>query len=86
MSQNKIEVNVTFPLAPKPFHGEFDPSASVLTIRTEAMLSLGATEEPGSVFYLSHLDQRVPDGRTLQEIADHAHGLKFRLVKELVQG
>ncbi len=86
MARDTIEVTVTFPLAAKPFHGDFDGSASILTVRNAAMKGLGADEEAGSVFYLSHKDQRVPDERLLRDIADHAQGLKFRLVKELIQG
>jgi hypothetical protein len=84
--QHLIQVTVTFPLAKKPYHGDFEPTATVGQVRSEAMRDFGAQEEPSTVYYLTHNGDRLPDERTLREIADHANGLKLRLVKELVQG
>jgi hypothetical protein len=90
MSQNKqqhdIQVTVTFPLAAKPYHGDFGPVATAGQVRSAAMGAFGAQEEPSTVYYLTHNGDRLPDERTLGDVADHANGLKLRLVKELVQG
>ena len=89
MSQNQqhpIQVTVTFPLAQKPFHGDFGPAAAVGQVRSAAMTEFNAQEEASTVYYLTHNGDRLPDERTLSEVADHAKGLKLRLVKELVQG
>lgn len=84
--QHEIQVTVTFPLAGQPFHGTFSPSVTVGQVRSEAMKKFGAAEDPASVFYLTHNGDRLIDERTLADIADHANGLKLRLVKDLVQG
>jgi hypothetical protein len=84
--QQQIQVTVTFPIAKKPYHEDFDGSATVAQVRSAAMADFGAQEEPSTVYYLSHNGDRLPDDRTLREIHDHANGLKLRLVKELVQG
>jgi hypothetical protein len=85
-NQTNIQVTVTFPLAAKPFHGDYALTTSVGQVRSGAMADFGAAEEPNSVYYLTHGGDRLPDERALGEVADHARGLKFRLVKELVQG
>jgi len=84
--EHPIQVTVTFPLAKKPYHNDFDSSATVALVRSAAMTDFGAQEEPSTVYYLSHNGDRLPDERTLREINDHADGLSLRLVKELVQG
>lgn len=84
--QHLIQVTVTFPLAKKPYHGDFEASATVGQVRSPAMTEFGAQEEPSTVYYLTHSGDRLPDERTLGDINDHANGLKLRLVKELVQG
>lgn len=84
--QHNIQVTVTFPLAQKPYHGDFGPTATAGQIRSAAMGEFGAHEEPSTVYYLTHNGDRLPDERTLADVADHANGLKLRLVKELVQG
>ncbi|MEA2236116.1 MAG: hypothetical protein QOC81_840 [Thermoanaerobaculia bacterium] len=84
--QHDIQVTVTFPLAPQPFHGNFGAPSTVGQVRAAAMTKFGVHEEPSSVYYLTHNGERLPDERTLGDIADHASGLKLRLVKDLVQG
>lgn len=89
MSQNQqqpIQVTVTFPLAPKPYHGDFGTTATVGQVRSAAMADFNAQEEASTVYYLTHNGDRLPDDRTLGQVTDHAKGLKLRLVKELVQG
>lgn len=81
-----IEVTVTFPLADKPFHREFGPTATVGEVRSAAMEEFGAVEDPQYSYYLTYKGQRVEDGRTLRDLDEHAHGLKLTLVKELIQG
>jgi len=82
--QHDIQVTVTFPLAGQPFHDGFSPMTTVGQVRSAAMTKFGAAEDPASVFYLTHNGERLADQRTLADFADHA--LKFRLVKDLVQG
>lgn len=82
----QIQVTVTFPLAEGPYHGDFEPTAIVKEVRTAAMAEFGATEDPQYSYYLTHKGGRQADELTLGSIADHAHGLKFTLVKELIQG
>jgi hypothetical protein len=84
--QHDIQVTVTFPLAGQPFHDGFSPTTTVGQVRSAAMTTFGATEDPASVFYLTHNGERLGDERTLADVADHANGLNFRLVKDLVQG
>jgi hypothetical protein len=43
-------------------------------------------EDPQYAYYLTHHGERQSDTTTLGSIAEHAHGLKFTLVKELIQG
>ncbi len=86
IQQHDIQVTVTFPLAAQPYHGDFGPAATVGEARSAAMGVFGAQEEPSTVYYLTHNGDRLPDTRTLGGLADHAKGLKLRLVKELVQG
>jgi hypothetical protein len=84
--KQEIEVTVTFPLAESPFHQAFEPTATVLEVRTDAMEAFGAAEDPQYSYYLTHKGGKENDALTLGSIADHAHGLKFTLVKELIQG
>ena len=84
--QHEIQVTVTFPLAAQPFHGSFADSTTAGQVRSAAMAKFGATEDPASVFYLTHNGDRLGDERPLADIAGHAKGLKLRLVKDLVQG
>ena len=89
MSQNQqqpIQVTVTFPLAPKPYHGDFGSAATIGQVRAAAMVDFNAQEEASTIYYLTHNGDRLPDERLLGQVADHAKGLKLRLVKELVQG
>ena len=90
MSQNEkpdsIQVTVTFPLAGAPFHGTYSPTTPVSLVRAAAMKDFNISEDPSSVYYLTHEGERLSDDRQLGEIAGHAHGLKLRLVKDLVQG
>jgi hypothetical protein len=55
-------------------------------VRTAAMQHFGAVEDPQYSYYLTHKGARQDDAATLSSIAEHAHGLKFTLVKELIQG
>ena len=81
-----IKVTVTFPLAHEPFHAEETSEKSIGAVRKDAMKFFGVSEDPGSVYYLSHDGVREPDDRTVGDIAGHAHAVKFTLVKELIQG
>jgi hypothetical protein len=83
---DKYEVTISFPLGAEPFHDRFSPSTTVGAVRSEAMKDFGVLEEPASVFYLSHNGERAEDSMTLSTLSPHARGLKFRLVKELIQG
>lgn len=82
----QIQVTVTFPLGEKPFHGKYDASTTVGQVRTAAMEEFGAVEDPQYSYYLTFKGERQDDAVSLGSIADHAHGLKFTLVKELIQG
>jgi hypothetical protein len=82
----QIQVTVTFPLGETPFHGDYDASATVGEVRTTAMQRFGAVEDPQYSYYLTHKGERQDDAVSLGSIADHAQGLKFTLVKELIQG
>jgi hypothetical protein len=84
--QHPVQVTVTFPLAKKPYHGDFDPAATVGQVRSAAMADFGAQEESSTVYYLTHGGNRLPDDRPLSAIDEHANGLKLGLVKDLVQG
>lgn len=81
-----IQVTVMFPLASAPFHRTYPETTLVGQVRKDAMKSFGAAEEPTSVFYLSHNGDRLADDQILRDLHEHAHGLKLRLAKELVQG
>jgi len=81
-----IQVTVTFPLGDAPFHGDYDPTATVGEVRSAAMAHFGATEDPQYSYYLTHKGERQNDATMLDAIAEHARGLKFTLVKELIQG
>jgi hypothetical protein len=81
-----IEVTVTFPLGEKPFHEEYGNTSTVGEVRTAAMQHFGVVEDPQYAYYLTYKGERQNDTTTLGSIAEHAHGLKFTLVKELIQG
>jgi hypothetical protein len=85
-SKQEIEVTVTFPLAESPYHHPFEPTATVKEVRTDAMEAFGAKEDQQYNYYLTHNGAKEDDALTIGSIADHAHGLKFTLVKELIQG
>ncbi len=78
-----IHVTMIFPLGETPFHGDYGVTATVGQARTAAMQHFGAGEDS---YYFTHKGERLDDAVTLGSIADHAHGLKFTLVKELIQG
>jgi hypothetical protein len=82
----QIQVTVTFPLGETPFHGDYDGSTTVAQVRTAAMEHFGAVEDPQYSYYLTYKGERQDDAVSLGSIAEHAHGLKFTLVKELIQG
>ena len=82
----QIQVTVTFPLGETPFHGDYEETATVGEVRTAAMTHFGAVEDPQFTYYLTHSGERQNDATTLGSISEHAHGLKFTLVKELIQG
>ena len=82
----QIEVTVTFPLGETPFHGRYEESTTVGEVRTAAMKHFGVVEDPQYTYYLTHDGERQSDTTTLGSIAEHARGLKFTLVKELIQG
>jgi hypothetical protein len=82
----QIQVTVTFPLAESPFHGHYEGTATLGEVRAAAMQQFGAVEDPQYSYYLTHKGERLDDPVTLGSIAEHAHGLKFTLVKELIQG
>lgn len=82
----QIEVTVTFPLGEKPFHDGYDETATIGEVRVAAMKYFGVVEDPQYAYYLTHDGERQSDTTTLGSIAEHAHGLKFTLVKELIQG
>jgi hypothetical protein len=82
----QIEVTVTFPLGETPFHDRYEETSTIGVVRTAAMEHFGAVEDPQYTYYLTHDGARQSDPTTLGSIAEHAHGLKFTLVKELIQG
>lgn len=84
--RSEIHVTVTFPLAGQPFRGPFSATTTVGQVRAAAMTQFAAHEDQASVFYLTHNGDRLADSVTLATIADHANGLKLRLVKDLIQG
>lgn len=81
-----IQVTVTFPLAEKPFHGNYEGKSTVGEVRAAAMKYFGAVDDPQHTYYLTHDGARQDDAATLDAVAGHARGLKFTLVKELIQG
>jgi hypothetical protein len=81
-----IEVTVTFPLGETPFHDRYEETTTVGKVRTAAMAHFGVVEDPQYEYYLTHNGERQDDAKTLGSIAEHARGLKFTLVKELIQG
>ncbi len=85
MSQ-QVHVTVTFPLGKGPFTTEVPPDRTVGEVRTDAMQHFGVSQDSQTQYYLTHNGERLTDNTKIGEIADHAHGLKFTLVKELIQG
>jgi hypothetical protein len=82
----QIEVTVTFPLGETPFHSRYDETVTVGEVRVAAMQHFGVVEDPQYTYYLTRDGERQSDTTPLGAIAEHAHGLKFTLVKELIQG
>lgn len=82
-----VHVTVTFPIAPGgPYHADLSPETTVGSVRSSAMVEFGVAEEGQHAYYLTHSGTRVPDERTIGDVADHARAVKFTLVKELIQG
>lgn len=81
-----IKVNVTFPLANRPYHDEVSPETTVGAVRAAAMSGFVVTEDPALVFYLVHTGDRVDDAKTIGEVAGHAAAVKFTLAREIIQG
>ncbi len=81
-----IQVTVTFPLGEKPFHDGYEETSAVGEVRAAAMQHFGAIDDPQYTYYLTHDGVRQDDATALSSVAGHAHGLKFTLVKELIQG
>jgi len=87
VKKSEIHVTVTFPLAQgKPFQCRFAADETAGLVRAKAMASFGVSDEPNSVYYLTHSGARIDDATLIGAIAGHAEAVKFTLVKELVQG
>jgi hypothetical protein len=83
---NSINVVVTFPIAEKPFNGEFAPTATVDEVRTASMESFGVNEDASTKYYLSHDSDKLSESQTLEAVVGNAKAVKFTLVKEITQG
>ncbi len=81
-----IAVTVSFPVAAHPYHAALTPETPVGTIRAAAMASFGITDDPQHEYYLTHQGERQPDDRTVGRVAGHAHAVRFRLVRQIIQG
>lgn len=81
-----IKVRVGFPLAERPYHGEFTLDTTVGTVRARAMAEFGASEDARFVYYLTHKDDRQADETTIGNLVGKARALKFTLVKQITQG
>ncbi len=85
--RHDIRATVDFSFSEKaPFEAGYEPTTTLSVVRKAAMEYFGAEEDPTHVFYLSHDRKREDDSRTVGEVAGHAEAVKFRLVKELIQG
>jgi hypothetical protein len=86
--RTQIKVTVTFPGFSRkhPFQDEFEPTATLLSIRQAAMRHFEVNEDPTSVYYLTFQRQRQSDDVVLGELVGHARAAEFRLVKETIQG
>jgi hypothetical protein len=85
-AKDTVKTVVTFPLGHQPFQEEYESTAAVGTVRTDAMTHFGVSEDPALRFYLVHDGAEVPNTTTLGEVAGHAKAVKFTLVKEIVNG
>jgi hypothetical protein len=82
-----IEVTVTFPLAKgQPYHDKLVPEATLGMVREAAMGHFGIQPEPNTTYFLTHDGVPVADTTTVGGVAGEAAGVKFTLVKELIQG
>src|SRR5437016_6339767 len=82
-----IKVQVTFPVSKKgPYRAEDRPETTVGAVRTAAMSWFEVSDGNQFVYLLTHGGQDIPNEKTIDEIAGHAHAVEFKLVKKITQG
>jgi len=82
----EVTVSCSFSRVDQPYHHQYGSDATVGTVLEAALRHFEVDSEPGNDFYLSHDRVRQATSTTLEDLAQHADELHFRLVKEIVQG
>jgi hypothetical protein len=84
---HRINVRVNFPISPNgPFHEKVAPETSAGIVKESAMSHFGVAEDGQHAYYLSHAGAKIPDTKTIGDLANGAKEIKLTLVKELIQG
>jgi hypothetical protein len=82
-----IKVQVTFPVSKKgPYRAEDPPETTVGAVRMAATSWFEVSDDGQFVYVLTYAGLDQPNERTIGEVAEHAHGVEFKLVKKITQG
>ena len=85
-----VKVSVDYLPAAKPFKKDFEETATLETVRTEAMAHFGVRDrqERDTYHYWLHFDgQRINDtNQTLDQVLGKKRNGKFDLVEEITPG
>ncbi len=80
-------VKVTFAVSPRgPYTATEPGSTTVATVLTAAKEHFHVADDPQFVYVLAFDGQDVAGDATLDDVAGHAHHVKFTLVKKITQG
>lgn len=88
----KLEVNVRYPAAAKPFvDPKADPQETLASLKARVLDAFHLTEvqDPNQsvLYFLYHEDEKLEDlSQTLGHIAGDRHVLKLKLVQQIIQG
>jgi hypothetical protein len=85
--KSTIKVTVIFPISVEgPYHAEGARQSAAGEVLAAALTHFKVAQDPEYEYYLTHDGKRVPDEKTLEQVAGEHEAVKFTLVKELVQG
>lgn len=81
-----IHITVTFALAPKPYGHTYAPETPIGTVQADALTAFDITTDGTTTYEVLHDGAVVPPGKTVAEVAGHAHGLRLALRTVTISG